>query len=172
MVSPRRRRRPLPDRRYVVADRDRRHPDHAAARRDQAQARLGDAAVLRHQACAGRREGQRSGGSGRGNLVILEAGPARCAPSTATTSASCRPTSRPTRACISRAMAAAATRTATTGSPAASTTCSTCRATGSAPPRSRARSSRIPKVAEAAVVGYPHDIKGQGIYCYVTLKAA
>jgi len=26
-----------------------------------------------------------------------------------------------------------------------------------------------PKVAEAAVVGYPHDIKGQGIYCYVTL---
>ncbi|GGD53598.1 acetate--CoA ligase [Erythrobacter arachoides] len=26
-----------------------------------------------------------------------------------------------------------------------------------------------PKVAEAAVVGYPHDIKGQGIYCYITL---
>ena len=26
-------------------------------------------------------------------------------------------------------------------------------------------------VAEAAVVGYPHDIKGQGIYCYVTLIA-
>tara|TARA_R110000850_G_scaffold5416_9_gene22577 strand:+ start:653 stop:2566 length:1914 start_codon:yes stop_codon:yes gene_type:complete len=25
------------------------------------------------------------------------------------------------------------------------------------------------KVAEAAVVGYPHNIKGQGIYCYVTL---
>ena len=28
-----------------------------------------------------------------------------------------------------------------------------------------------PKVAEAAVVGYPHDIKGQGIYAYVTLVA-
>ncbi|HEX3952162.1 MAG TPA: acetate--CoA ligase [Stellaceae bacterium] len=28
-----------------------------------------------------------------------------------------------------------------------------------------------PKVAEAAVVGYPHDIKGQGIYAYVTLLA-
>ncbi len=28
-----------------------------------------------------------------------------------------------------------------------------------------------PKVAEAAVVGYPHDLKGQGIYAYVTLKA-
>jgi acetyl-CoA synthetase len=27
-----------------------------------------------------------------------------------------------------------------------------------------------PKVAEAAVVGFPHDIKGQGIYAYVTLK--
>jgi acetyl-CoA synthetase len=26
-------------------------------------------------------------------------------------------------------------------------------------------------VSEAAVVGYPHDIKGQGIYCYVTLKS-
>ena len=33
MVSSRRRRRPLPDRRHLVADRDRRHPDHAAARR-------------------------------------------------------------------------------------------------------------------------------------------
>ncbi|MFH1081378.1 MAG: acetate--CoA ligase [Pseudomonadota bacterium] len=28
-----------------------------------------------------------------------------------------------------------------------------------------------PKVAEAAVVGYPHDIKGQSIYAYVTLKS-
>ena len=28
-----------------------------------------------------------------------------------------------------------------------------------------------PKVAEAAVVGYPHDLKGQGIYCYVTLNS-
>jgi len=28
-----------------------------------------------------------------------------------------------------------------------------------------------PKVSEAAVVGFPHDVKGQGIYCYVTLMA-
>ena len=28
-----------------------------------------------------------------------------------------------------------------------------------------------PKVAESAVVGFPHEIKGQGIYAYVTLKA-
>ena len=29
-----------------------------------------------------------------------------------------------------------------------------------------------PKVAEAAVVGFPHDIKGNALYCYVTLKAS
>ena len=28
-----------------------------------------------------------------------------------------------------------------------------------------------PKGSEAAVVGYPHDLKGQGIYCYVTLMS-
>jgi len=28
-----------------------------------------------------------------------------------------------------------------------------------------------PKVAETAVVGYPHDIKGNGLYCYVTLNS-
>ena len=28
-----------------------------------------------------------------------------------------------------------------------------------------------PKVSESAIVGYPHDIKGQGIYAYVTLNA-
>ena len=50
MVSSRGRRRALPDRRYLVADRDRRHPDHAAAGRHQAQAGFGDAAVLRRGA--------------------------------------------------------------------------------------------------------------------------
>merc|ERR1711920_68716 len=28
----------------------------------------------------------------------------------------------------------------------------------------------FPKVAEAAVVGFPHDVKGEGIWAYVTLK--
>jgi acetyl-CoA synthetase len=59
----------LPDRRYLVADRDRRHPDHAAARRHQAQARLGDAsrssAWCRDRRC--RRQG--AGRRGEGNLV-------------------------------------------------------------------------------------------------------
>ena len=46
---------------------------------------------------------------------------------------------------------------------------STSPATGWARPRSRARWLRIKDVAEAAVVGFPHEIKGQGIYAYVTL---
>ena len=62
-------------------------------------------------------------GAADGNLVHRSIpGPARCAPSTATTSASSRPISRTSRACISPATAAAATPTAITGSPAASTT--------------------------------------------------
>ena len=81
---------PLPDRRYLVADRNRRHPDHAAARRDRPEARLGDAAVLRRQA------GRSSTTTARcwkapadGNLVHRRfAGRARCARSTAITSAS------------------------------------------------------------------------------------
>ena len=62
---------------------------------------------------------------GRGGPAISSsstAGPARCARSSATTSVSCRPISPPIPACISPAMAAGATRMATTGSPAASTT--------------------------------------------------
>jgi acetyl-CoA synthetase len=42
-------------------------------------------------------------------------------------------------------------------------------ATAWEPPKSKARWSAHDAVSEAAVVGYPHDIKGQGIYCYVTL---
>ena len=67
---------PLPDRRHLVADRDRRHPDHAAARRDQAQARLGDAAVLRRQAGDRRRRGQACSKARRsGNLCIADSWP-------------------------------------------------------------------------------------------------
>ena len=123
VVSPRGRRRPLPDRRHLVADGDRRHPDHAAARRHQAQARLGDAAVLRHQARARGREGRPSWRARPpATWSSSTAGPARCAPCSAITSASCRPISPPTRACTSPATAAAATTTATTGSRAAWTT--------------------------------------------------
>jgi acetyl-CoA synthetase len=43
-------------------------------------------------------------------------------------------------------------------------------ATASAPPKWKAPWWRI-RVAEAAVVGAPHELKGQGIYAYVTLNA-
>ncbi len=139
MVSPRGRRRALPDRRYLVADRNRRHPDHAAARRDQTEAGFGDTTVLRRGA---RDRRCRRQGAGRRNLRQSlhrqDPGRGRCAPSMATTTASSRPISPPTRASISPATAAAAMRTAITGSPAASTTSSTSPATAWAPPKSKA----------------------------------
>ena len=88
-----------------------------------AQARLGDAAVLRRHAAD--RRCRRQGAGRRGHRQSLHRripGPARCARSMATTSASSRPISPPIPASISPATAAAATRTAITGSPAASTT--------------------------------------------------
>ena len=44
----------MPDRGHMVADRNRRHPDHAFARRDIAEGRLRDAALLRGAAATGR----------------------------------------------------------------------------------------------------------------------
>ncbi len=123
VVLPRGRRQPLPDRRYLVADRDRRHPDHAAARRDRAEARLRHAAVLRRDARRSSMPTARCWKAPRPATCASRIhGRGRCAPSMATTSASSTPTSRPIRASTSPATAAAATPTATTGSPAASTT--------------------------------------------------
>ncbi len=67
-------------------------------------------------------EGNLLEGEAAGNLVILDAWPGMCGPSTATTSASSTPTSPPTRASISPATEPGATTTAITGSPGASTT--------------------------------------------------
>ena len=123
VVLPRGRRQPLPDRRHLVADRDRRHPDHAAARRHRAEARLGDAAVLRRHAGDGRCRGQGAGGRGdRQSLPDQLLARPDAHGLRRPRSASSRPTSRPIPASTSPATARAATRTATTGSPAASTT--------------------------------------------------
>ena len=46
------------------------------------------------------------------------------------------------------------------------------RAIGSARPRSRARSSRIPRWPKPPSSAIPHDLKGQGIYAYVTLRVS
>ena len=43
--------------------------------------------------------------------------------------------------------------------------------TESAPLKLKVRLVSYPSVAEAAVVGMPHAIKGEGIYAYVTLKS-
>ena len=123
---------PLPDRRHLVADRNRRHSDHAAARRDRAQARLGDAAVLRRAAADRRRRRQRArrrlpraisciADSWPGQMRTVYGDHERFVADLF---------HRPIRANISPATAAAATRTAITGSPAASTTSSTSPATG------------------------------------------
>ena len=92
-----------------------------------------------------------------------------CAPSTATTNATSSSTGRQVPHCYFTADGARRTRTATSGSWAASMTCSTSPATASAPWKSRAPWSHHPKVAEAAVVGKPDEIKGEGIACFVTL---
>ena len=114
---------PRADRRYLVADRDGRHPDHAAARRHAAEAGLGDAAVLRRQAGDRRRRGQAARRRGRGqSLHRRQLARPDAHRLSATTSASSRPISRPSPASTSPATARGATRTAITGSPAASTT--------------------------------------------------
>ena len=170
VVSPRGRRRPLPDRRHLVADRDRRHPHHAAARRHQAQARLGDAAVLRHQAGPGGREGRPSWKARPPAISSSStAGPARCAP------------------CIGDHERFVQTYFSTykgmyfTGDGCRRDEDGYYWITGRVDDVINVSGHRLgtaevesalvshPKVAEAAVVGYPHDIKGQGIYCYVTL---
>ena len=146
VVSPRGRRRPLPDRRHLVADRDRRHSDHAAARRD---ARSSPARRRGRSSAASRSSSMPKARCWKARRPAISASPtrgrARCAPCSAITSASSTPTSRPIRASTSPATAAAATRTATTGSPAASTTSSTSPAIAWAPPKSRARWSRMPR---------------------------
>jgi acetyl-CoA synthetase len=56
------RRRELPGRRHLVADRDRRHHDHHPARRARHEARFGGPSLLRHRPAAGRHGRQRARG--------------------------------------------------------------------------------------------------------------
>ena len=123
MVPPRGGRRALPDRRHLVADRDRRRPDLAPARRHAAQAGLGDQAPAGGQAAARRCRRRGAGGGGqRQSLPHRQLAGPDAHRSRATTSASSPPISPPIRASISPATAAAATPTATTGSPGGWTT--------------------------------------------------
>ncbi len=75
MVLPRRRRQPLPDRRHLVADRDRRYPDHAAARSDALEAGLGDRPFFGCQPQLVDAEGKVLEGAASGNLCIIDSWP-------------------------------------------------------------------------------------------------
>ena len=123
LVPPGHRRRPHPDRRHLVADRDRRHHDQPAAGRDRDQARLGDDgrcpassptwSTTRRSRCPTA-------------AVATWCSPSRgrrcCAASGATTSATRRPTGRGSRTSTSPGTARRRTRTATCGCWAGSTT--------------------------------------------------
>ena len=95
VVSPRGRRRPLPRGRHLVADRDRRDPDHPASGRRSTSSR--DPRRCRSSACSPpswTMTGESSRARARAISCCSTAGPARCAPSTAITSASSTPISR------------------------------------------------------------------------------
>jgi hypothetical protein len=165
------RRRPRADRGHLVANRDRRHPDHAAARRHRPQAGLGDQALLRHPAGDRRYRGQdprrRLRGQPRHPRFLARADAHRVRRPAALhrhllqglprhvlhrrrLPPRCRRLLldyRPRRRCHQRQRPS--------------------------PGTAEVESALVahPKVAEAAVVGAPHDIKGQGIYAYVTLNA-
>ena len=139
VVSQGHRRRTLPDRRHLVADRNRRDHDLAAARRHAHGARLGDPTAARHRP-RDRHQGRPVLSAPTRAASSSSSSPGRrcCARSTATTSATRPSTGATSPAATSPATAPGATRTATTGSWAGSTTCSTSPATGSRRWRSRA----------------------------------
>ena len=116
------RRRALPDRRHVVADRDRRPHDHAAARCHAHQAGLGHLPAAGHR----RRGGRRRGPPRRAGRRLPARSPGRgrrcCAASGATPSATATPTGAGSRAATSPATAPRSTTTATSGCSAGSTT--------------------------------------------------
>ena len=173
MVLARGRRRPLPGRRHLVADRDRRHPDLALPRRDRHETGIGDQATTgRRSRCWSMPKAQGPGGR------------------------------RPAATCASPPPGPGQMRTVWGDHgrffetyfktyPGLYFTGDGCRrdedgyywitgrvddvinVSGHRIGTAEVESSLVshPKVAEAAVVGYPHDIKGQAIYAFVTLNA-
>ena len=172
VVSPRRRRRPLPDRRHLVADRDRRHSHHAAARRDQAQARA-------------RRRGRSSASCLRSSTppAPFRRGPARAIWSSPIPGPAKSRTVYGDHARFVNTYFSAYPGKYFTGDGARRDADGYYWITGRVDDVINVSGHRMgtaevesalvahAKVSEAAVVGYPHDIKGQGIYAYVTLMA-
>ena len=112
-----------PDRRHVVADRDRRHPDHPAPGDHGHQARGGHAPLPRDQRRGGRQR-REAGGQRGGRLPGDQPSPGRAcsAGSGATRSATARPTGPGSRAATSPVTGPRRTRTATCGCSDGSTT--------------------------------------------------
>jgi hypothetical protein len=170
VVSPRGRRGPLPDRRHLVADRDRRHPDHAAARRHAAK----PGSATKPFFGVSRRWSTTKATSSRGHRPAICACRQLAGPDAhvyGDHSASSRPISATYQGQVlhRRRLPPRRGRLLLDHRPRRR------RDQRLRPPHGhrRSRSALVahPKVAEAAVVGYPHDIKGQGIYAYVTLMA-
>ena len=172
LVSPLHRRRALPGRRHVVADRDRRDHDHAAARHHDDQARLGDAAVSRHQGRDQDRQGREHSGRRRR--------PAGADAAVAVDAARHLRRSRPLRA---RSTGAAGRPTSTSPATAPSAigdgffwllgrVDDVLNVAGHRIGTMEVESALVdhPRVAEAAVVGRPHEIKGQAVAAFVTLE--
>ena len=160
-----RRRRPLPDRRHLVADRDRLDPDRAAAGRDDRRS-----PARRRPACPASPPTivDEQGDDGAARRRRLPRAEAAVAVDAAHVLRRRRPLRRDLlvrasdRASTSPATARRPTRTATSGCSAASTTSSTSPATASRPRRSSRRSCRHPAVAEAAVDRRPRRRQGRG----------
>ena len=155
--------------------------DHAAPRRDP-DLKPGTAtqtvALVSMPATWWTTDGQRARLRNQGGKLVIRkpAGPARCSDGIWGDQGPLQANllERPTKACISPATAARRDKpTAISGSSVASMTCiNVARATGIGTAEvESALVSHPSKVAEAAVVGMPHEIKGQGIYAYVTLNA-
>ena len=177
-VVPReRRRRALPDRRHVVADRDRRPHDHAAAGRHADWCRARARCRCRASWPAIVDETGHDVANGHGGILVIKrpwpamirtiwGDPERYKKSLLPGGA--RRQALPRR----RRRGARQDDAATSRSWAASTTCSTSRATAWARWRSSRRWSRTRCVAEAAVVGRPDDLTGEAVCAFVVLKQA
>ena len=160
-----------PIRRHVVADRDGRHLDCAATGGDHLEARFCDAAVFRRESRAdgaGRRGAARRvrGKSGLARQLARSDAHGLWGPSTLHRHLF----QDVSGVLLHRRRLRAATRTVITGSRAGWTTSSMSAGTGWGTAEVESALVAHGDVAESAVVGFPHEIKGQGIYAFVTLK--
>ena len=163
-VVPRRhRRRPLPDRRYLVADRNRGDHDLAAARRDADQARQRDQAAARASTPRwSTSRATRCRANQGGFLVIRSPGRACCGRSTATTSATSSSTGARCPACYFTADGARSDEDGYFWI--MGRVDDVLNVSGHRLSTMEVESALVhhPKVAEAAVVGRPDEIKGEG----------